>query len=311
MSFYSQWIKDTKLSSVVWVCGSEQVLIDEVVSYVKSSWMLNDMNFSIIDARQSSNVWDELWQRPLMEDFPRLVLVLNAQELTDLTPMKSWLSEFKTSFPQTTVCFVSEDDAPPEVDFLKPPKVTVVRCSRLSVEDSVKWVKRQTPLSERSARLLLDHVAGSLEDAKQVCDKINRALDVSSLLNLTSEQIKAFISETPSDFVDALMCLDKERALTTVSLLSMDERYKVVSTLEFRLSQLAKLQRLLKREKLTGQALSKIPGIPYPVVKDLLLCVKFYNDSRIIACRQQLTLADHYHNQGVYSGVLESLIALW
>lgn len=311
MTFYSQWIKDTKLSSIVWVCGSERTLVNEVVVHVKSGWSINDINFTLLDATQSVNVWDELWQRPLIEDSARLILVYNCHALADLTPMKSWLTEFKTSFPQTTVCFISEDDNLPEDSFLKPPKVTPIRCSRLSPEDSVKWVKRQAPLSERSARLLLDHVAGSLEDAKQVCDKINRALDASSLLNLTSEQIKAFIAETPSDFVDALMCLDKERALTTVSLLSNDERYKVVSTLEFRLSQLAKLQRLLKREKLTGQALSKIPGIPYPVVKDLLPSVKFYNDSRILACRQQLTLADHYHNQGVYYGVLESLVALW
>ena len=311
MSFYSQWVKESKLSSVIWVCGLERVLVDEVVRHVKSGWLLNDMNFTTVDAAQCANVWDELWQRPLMEDFPRLIIVLNAQEITDFNLMKSWLSEFKTSFPQTTVCFISEADTLPEASFLKPPKVTPIRCSKLSPEDSVKWVKKQACISERSARLLLEHVAGSLEDAKQVCDKINRAIGSSELLTFTSEQIKSFIAETPSDFIDALMCLDKQRALTTLSLMSNEDRYKVVSTLELRLSQLTKLQRLLKKEKLVGQALSKIPGIPYPVVKDLLPAIKFYNDSRLLSCRQQLTLVDHYHNQGIYTGVLESLVSMW
>lgn len=313
MSFYSQWIKDPKFSSVVWVCGGEFVLTDEVVERFKSAYSLDSMHFTVLDATQMSQgrLWDALWQRPIIEDSRHLTVVYGAQEIVDLTPMKSWLQEFKTSFPQTGVCFVSEADNFPECSFLKPPKVTPIRCSRLSPEDAVKWVKCQSTLSERSARLLLEHVGGSLRGAKEVCDKINRALEPSSLLVLNSDQIKAFVAESPSEFTDALMSLDRTRALASVALLSKEDRYKSVSLLELRISQMAKLQRALKHKKLTGQELSKIPGVPFPVVKDFMPVTKFYSDSRILSCRQQLTLVDHYHNQGIYEGVLESLVALW
>lgn len=313
MSYYSQWVKDRKLSQVVWICGAERIIVEEVAQYVQTSRTFNTLNACALDACQQSpaEIWDSLFQRPLMEDLPRLIMVENAQELEDFSRLKDWIKDAATAFPGVVVCFVSQEDTPPEISFFKPPKVTVVRCSKLAIEDSVKWVKRRSSLSERSARMLLDHVAGSLEDAKQVCDKINRCLGQSSLITLTPEQIKSFIVETPSEFTDALMCLDKVRAFISASTLSNDDKYKVVSSLEIRISQLARLQRILKDQKLTGQQLAKIPGIPYPVVKELLPVSKFYSPARILSCRQQLTLVDYYHNQGIYQGTLESLVTLW
>lgn len=313
MSYFSQWSKDKKLSSVVWVCGPEEVLVDEVVRYVKNYKVFSALDSVVMDASQlsSSELWDELYQRPIMEDSARLVLVHNAQDISDLGRMKHWIKEFPTSFPNTFACFISHSDAVPETSFLKPPKVTVVKCSSLSAEDCVRWVKSISALSERSARNVLDHVAGSLEDAKQVCEKINRSIGSSSLVTLTDQQIKSFVAETPSEFTDALMSLDKPRAFISVSSMSDEEKYKAVSILELRISQLSKLQRVLRTSKPTGQELAKIPGLPFPVVRDLLPVSKFYSSSRVLSCRQQLTLVDCYHNQGVYSGTLEALVALW
>jgi DNA polymerase III delta subunit len=263
MTYYSQWSKDRKLSSIVWVCGSERVLVEEIVQHVKNSRTFSALDSAVLDASQltESQLWDELYQRPIVEDSNRLVLVYGSQEISDFTRMREWVRDFPTCFPTTVVCFISDDDAPPETTFLKPPKVTVVKCSKLSQEDCVRWVKSISPLSERSSRAVLDHVAGSLEDAQQVCNKIKRSMGSSPLVSLTNEQIKSFIAETPSEFTDALLSLDKQRAFVSINYMSDDEKYRAVSILESRLSQLSKLQRILRTSKPTGQELSKIPGI--------------------------------------------------
>lgn len=312
MSFYSQWIKSPKVAQVNWICGSERVLVDEVITHIKCETSPSMLNRSIVDMSKSSSadLHNVLNQHPIMTGEPSLIIVYNADKIENLEVLKEWLKDSKSVFPEVVVCFVSENENLPDVPFLKPPKVSVVRCSKLSNEDLVLWVKRNSPLSDRSARSLLEHVAWSLHDSRSLCRKLSAVLEGKTLVNLPLEALLALIDETPSDFVDALMSLDKERAYSAIKSMSNEEKYKVVSILDVRLTQLSKLQRVLA-VKTTGRELSKIPGVPFPVVKDLLPISRYYSNSRIVSCRQQLAIVDSYQSQGIYPGTLECLVALW
>lgn len=312
MSYYSQWIKSPKVSQVNWVCGSERILVDEVVNFIKAKVSPNVLNRSILDMSKSTSgdLSNVLNQHPIMASESSLILIQNAHKIEDLNCLKTWLRESKTIFPEVVVCLMSEEENIPDVTFLKPPKVSVVKCSKLSNENLVLWVKRNSPLSDRSARSLLEHVAGSLQDSHGLCRKLSATLQGKTLVNMPLEALLALTDETPSEFVDAIMSLDKARAYSAIKSMSSDEKYKVISTLDLRLTQLSKLQHLLTA-KVTGSELSKIPGVPFPVVKELLPISRYYSSSRIVSCRQQLAIVDSYQNQGMYKGTLESLVALW
>ena len=200
MAFYSQWVKDKKISQLIWICGTEPILRAEVLDYFRKCTPVSALNFAVLDLESitEAQLWNIINQRTIIDVEERLVVVKNCQHLEDLTPLKEWLAESKNSFPNTHLCFISEDDAPPDVGFLKPPKATVVRCSKLSSEDMVVWVKRNSPLADRSARVLLEHVAGVFEDARVMCAKITAVLPGQSSVVLSSEMLACLLYTSPS-----------------------------------------------------------------------------------------------------------------
>jgi len=309
MSYYSQWIKQPKSNQISWVLGSETVLIDEVVQFLKFSVKGVSTVLDLSEMSESA-MFDRLFQHSLVDTEQKFVLVRTAEKITDFGKLKLWLGLSKTTFSNIRVCFVSYSDEIPEDYVFKTSKIMIVKCSKLNPEDLVKWTKRQAPISDRSVRAILDHTAGSLADTKSVCDKLSTILDASKINNVSSGMIAMLADETPSEFVDAVLSIDKPRAIKSIDHLSQDDRYRIVALLDTKLSQLVKLQGLLRSKKV-GRELAHIPGLPYPVVQQLIPVCKFYSSSRISNCRQYLALVDAYHNQGVYSGTLESLVALW
>lgn len=310
MATYAQWIKSCKLSQAAWIYGTEQILQEDVLSRLKIIIGAGEFNsyYFYADANTETEIWYQTRQRTISENSPKLIVVRDAEKLKDWENLREWLEDYRKSLPDTSLIFISNSD--PSIPEIKAPKVTLIKCNNLKSADLVQWVGEKSGLSENSSRLLLDHTAGNLEDTMNICLKVSAIFPEAADLDLTLKVLKSLADETVSDFVDALISFDKVRAVTSLKLLTMEDRYKAVGSLDLRLTQLSKLQDLSVR-KLSAKDLATIPGVPYNVVKDLLPTLKYYNSKRIAECRKYLALVDSYQQRGVEEGVLELAVANW
>jgi len=310
MATYSQWKESKKVSQVTWIYGTEIVLKEEILEDLKI--LIGASSFDYESHHASSlteaSIWLSCKQRSIGEDAPRVVLIRQADSLTDWFELEEWLTDWKKVLPNTYLVFMATDDPP--ISSLRAPKAVLIKCNSLNKEDMIVWVKRNSGLSDSSAKILIEYCNGNLEDMANLCRVVSAVSDVESNVTLTSHFLASITDETASSFVDALVTLDKPRALSSIFYLTSEDKYKIISLLDIKLTQIFKLKTLLNK-KLSLKEIAATSGIPFNVIKELLPSLKLYNDTRIAQCRKFLSLVDSYQQSGIETGILEALVASW
>jgi DNA polymerase III delta subunit len=321
---YTHWVEHYSSAppkKVTWVCGEERVLVEEVVDHTRAALGVSDMDYVSIVAGSAPDkeIWAAANQYPFTPDQNRLVLVRDAERVKRWDPLEAWLANTR-QLPTVHLLFVSSEhdfpyqtgkdgkstgDLKRHVGWIKG-KGHLVRCSYPNEEDVVAWVKRQVDSPVRVAEHLLRRVGGDLGLARNVCLKAQLFSG-----ELSTPVVDVLCSESPSsDFVDALVRLQKPKAFRALEVLPQDAWSMTIGQLDYRLEILGKLHSALRK----GQTIKDVSisgSVPVFLARELMPVAKIYDRDRRLSCRRVLAVADDALRGGARDGCMESLVALW
>jgi hypothetical protein len=310
MGTYNQWNKSRKLAKIIWVYGPETALVQEVVQFVKDSVGASDLDRFSYDASTDTEtaIWDSVYSRSLADGVPRLVEVSQADKLKNTDRLLEWIAVYSKFSPETTLLLVSTEE--PTSSTIKAPKATVVKCVMHQPEDKLAWTMRVGGFSEVTAKRLLEYKNGELQETYGICKKITTLLPDQSNIELSLATLKSLDEETPQDFLDALVERNKPAAFAAIANVPREHIGGVLSQLDYILSLIDKLRDVFS-ETARGQKLQSIPGFPMSRFLDIAPAARVYTFQDLVHCRQVLILLESYHRQGIFDGLLETLVSLW
>ncbi len=317
MATYTQWrraVDKNETRRVTYVCGPQRVLVDDVADTTRAL-----VGAGVLDTDSTTGTdrerWAKAFQHPMTPGGNRLLVVRDAEKITSWAPFSSWIAGLRT-LPGVYLLFVSgEDDLPrtgsskrapvkEHIEAMRPPRGHVVRCTELSEDDAVAWVKARSPLDDSTARHLLTRVAGHLGDAAAVCAK----LSVFGPVQVSPAIVDQLVEARPADdFADSLLAGDKAAALAHIPALSDTDLTKLVALLDQRLDLFTQLW----EAQAQGRYGRAVTGVNPYLVRKYTPLVKHYQPHRRARCRQVLAVVDDAVRSGSRSGVWEVLVALW
>lgn len=319
MGSYAQWrtaVDAGELRRVTWVCGDQRVLVEEVVDTTRRKLAVSELDYVSLSHGPGFDreVWAQANQYSLSPGNNRLILVRDAEKLTDRGQLGDWLARTRY-LPGVYLLFVSnESDLPrtagrgiqgllPWASAIKSPRGFLVRCTMPSESDAIAWVRRHSQLDDSAARHLLTRSGGNLSTAAAVTAKL-------SLFDgrASTATIDLLCMERPmDDFTDILLSLDKRRALLRIRDLDETDRLRLVPVLDARLD----LLQGLHRHQIAGHTLRQITGVPPFLARQYLPLARHYDAARCAHRRRVLAVVDDALRTGARDGVLEALVSLW
>jgi DNA polymerase III delta subunit len=317
---YNQWrtsIAKGDLRRTTWVCGEEPVLVDEVIDTIAAAVRASQLDHIRLTAGHchDADIWAAANQYPLTPHAPRLVVVRDADAITNWQPLAAWVAAGR-ALPHTHLLLVSAqpdlpyrmvDGArtglPAHLELIKA-KGRIVRCATPNERDTIAWVRRRAPgLSEATAAHLLTRVGGNLAAAAAVCAKLDLFTGPPSV-----NTINMLCESAPADtLVDSLLALHKADALAGAALLDDRDYLKTLGQLEARLDLLGNLWRSVR----IGLSAREITDQPAFLVHRYLPMAKHYDPHRCTHARRLLAVIDEAVRTGARVGALEALVALW
>lgn len=306
---FKQWLvrNSSDISrQVVWCHGDQPVLQKEVVdSYVRAfNPVLVDASISVISSEAEKQVWTLAQQLPLLPSTYRIVVVHEAQNIKDWSPLARWIENRKSN-PFTLLVFVSSKEILPPLESVKKCGY-VIACKHPNPGDMAVWANRIVPLAPSVAEHLVSRVGSNLRLFKSTCDKLAQLSG-----NITTATVDALCGEEVSaDFVDSLILLDKVHAMSVTSYIPEQDQRMLVGLLNSRLSLMSRLHEI-QIQGLSRRDISNLPDVPYFLADRYLGVAASYGEARCRYRRQVLALTDEALQSGAYIGVLESLVALW
>lgn len=312
MATYWQWRRAVSRKGtprVTWVCGSERVLVSEVVDGVGSAVMPDQTERYVAGTVPAREIWAAALAVPPGTE-RRLIVVSEAQKLGKWDNL-----HLAARIPGTWIVLESsEDDFPRKDGKLVPPATwlrdstlgQLVRCGELTEPDAVAWVQLRLPqASSDTAVQLLRRAAGNLAEVR----------DVARMAHLfggpiTGEAINALCSELPHSFADMLVLGDRDGALLAADEQSPDDFGRSIGMLSYQLDMLALLHRAAN-ENISRRDVTAKLGVPAFLAQQLAGVAREYGEERVARCRRALAVADCAWRAGASVGVAEVLVASW
>lgn len=325
--FRVSFAKDKGVRQITWVCGPEQVLIEDVVSSIKKRLNVAPWNYVplVVGMDSERTVWAEIDQHPL-DSGPRLVIIRNAERLKDWNRLIEFI-KYRSMNPLTHIIFVSNDERSPRVAVApagKFQKATeeatpyiaafsgkgyVIECkpyTAATVPHAVEWVKSKVKMRDGIAGYMLNRANGDLRLVRDMCTKLAVFPD-----EITLTTINLMLKERPRDsFSDALLALDKKTALLALRDLSPSDYSRTLGFLDARLD-LAGMVHDMQMDHKTPSEMAMAAGNQNFLVKDIIPIAKHYDHKRRLQIRKTLALADDALRSGATEAVMESIVAFW
>lgn len=251
-----------------------------------------------------------------MTDGNRLVVIRDAEKISNWAPLTGWLAYGRRQLPRNHLLLISNDaDLPREpggrraaaatfIDAMKPPKGYVVKCSALNHDDAVAWVRERSTLDARTAEHLLTRTGGNLSAAADLCAKLALFGEVTVSTAVVDQLVGA---QPATDFTDSLLAGDKPAAFSLIPEVADRDCARVTGLLDSRLDLLAKLWQSHSHGHY-GQA---VPGVSPFLVRQYTAIAKHYPPERCGYDRTVLAVVEHAFREGAREGIWETLVALW
>lgn len=332
MSTFSQWWrgyqKKPGIKPVTWVCGSERVLVEDVVSTLRRAVDPQVWNYVPISVGEDSerDIWAEVFTLPTGLNQSRLVVIRGAERLKQPERLGLFLKR-AGAHPDVYVIAVSGESSVPRVEpdedqrkrgakgdvaphvAALAGKGTVVECRPFTGDTAavaVDWVKSKTGMREAVAGHLLNRADGNMRLVRDTCVKLavmGGEATISAINDLLSEQ--------PRDtFVDALVAMDKKSALAALERLQPDDYSRVLGLLDSQLD-LAGMVHDMQAERRPPYEIMRQAGNKSFLVKELMSVSRHYDVKRRVSIRKTMVLADEALRSGARIGVMESVVARW
>lgn len=327
--WYSSFTKSPKVRPLTWVCGSEKVLVEDIVHTIVQTLSPSPLNYITQAAGDYSErlIWDVADQHPIDPLTPRVVVIRNAEKLKDTSRLLEWV-KFRAMNPTAYLVLVSGDDALPRTPktstepakfvpwlaeltdaFKNRSKVHAIECKSFTMRTAstaVQWVESKVKLRPGIAGHLLNRANGDLRVVRDTLLKLAVFPD-----EITKSVIDQVLEQTPREtFVDALMAVHKQTALDALKNMPESEYARVIGLLDARLD-LAGLVHDMKNSMKKNFEIVRAAGDKGFLVPDLLKVSKYYDARRRFVLRSHLAFADEALHSGARVGVLETLVALW
>lgn len=311
-----------------WICGTEQVLVEEIIEDIRRKLNPSPLNFLhfVVGEDKERLIWNEMDQYPSGQG-KRLVIIRNAEALKNFSRLESFVRHRSTN-PRTYVVFVSGEPRLPREpateeqkrDKKTPPYVPhlllfgsnkgyLIECrpyTNDTAKHAITWVKSKIPVRDGIAAHLLERANGDLRLVRDTCRKL-RAFE--GVIQLST--INMLLSERPrDDFADALLHMDKRTAHLALERLSPTEYSRTIGFLDARLDLAGVVHDMMTAHK-TQQEISAAVGSQRFLVPEVMEVAKHYDVKRRSQIRTALSLADAALQEGQTVGVMELVIQYW
>lgn len=331
MSTWSQWWngmrKNPTPRQVTWICGSEPILVDEVVTHVLSALGPDETGRITLSAEDvpEKDVWATIDQQPLGTGV-RVVIIRHANQLQHWDRFTTWLSK-RGRNPRTYLVIVSDEEKVPRVE-LTPEQIRahekpgpmphiaaigskghVVECrpfTSATAKVSLEWVKSKAPMRDAVAKHLLERANWDLRLVRDTLLKLSVFPG-----EVTAQVINALMAERPRDtFTDALLALDKKTALLALGDVRPDDVGRIIGLLDYNLD-LAGTIHDMQADHRAPSDMAKALGPQAFLIKDLMKVSRHYDIRRRAMIRQSLAMADRAYRNGHTTAVLEAVVTQW
>lgn len=332
MTIFHKWqqslAKTPEPKQVTWVCGEEQVLAEEVLTYITTRLDVAPWNIARINAQEHTarRIKAELYQYPLGPG-PRLVVVRHAQEIQDWDFLTEWIPK-RTTNPRTHVVFLSDEAgvqkieptrdqrrdgmkpyAPPHIDLITK-RGTLVECrsfTNATAKYAPAWVQSIVPMRDSVAKHLMERANFQIRLVRDTCLK----LKLSGVDEITITHVNQLLSEQPRDtFIDAILSRDHKTAFLASQVIPEDEYGKIIGQLDSRLD-LAGLVHDMMVEHAKPGDIARAAGAQAWLVPEILPLAKHYSSKRRLELRKVLATADTAYRSGQAKGLLEVITSFW
>lgn len=326
MSTFAAWWKSYRkkptVRPVTWICGSERVLVEDVLLTIRSALVPDPWDYLPMTVGEDSEreIWAAVFGLPVA-DGNRLVVVRSAERLKSPERILDFARRADAS-PRSYVVFVSADDSVPRQEPGEDerrgavvPWLTLgargqyIECKPFTIDTApvaVEWVQAKTGMRASVAGHLLNRADGRMRLVRDTCAKI-------SILTRdpTVSAINELLSAQPRDtLVDALLAMDKKEALLALERVQPGEYSRILGMLDAQLD-LAGLVHDMQIARATSYDIMRAAGNKGFLVKDLMKVSRHYDSKRRTLIRQVLAVADDALKSGAREGVMEAVIALW
>jgi DNA polymerase III delta subunit len=326
MAVFSAWWrgfqKNPKIRPVAFLCGSERVLVEDVVATWKKILDPAPWNYAELSAEEVPEraLWEAVFTVPVGLDAVRLVVVRRAELLK--TPERL-LPLLKTrGQPKLFLVLVSSDlevprlppndlgkkEAPAWLAALSG-KGYIIECrafTRATAPTAVEWVQTKLPMRPAIAGHMLDRADGDLRIVRDTLAKLS-ALGIPP----TVAAINEMFAERPRDtFVDALLAVNKREALMALERLDPDEYLRTVGLLLSSVK-FAQMVRQAMVEHVSDTELNRRAGNRSFLLPDVKPVSRFYDRARVKKILETLADADDLLRRGARVGVMEMVVAQW
>lgn len=332
VSSFSQWFvsyqKNPGVKQATWVCGTEPVLIEDVVDTVRSHFPENEWSQVSLVAGETKDrlIWEEIDQYPLDGEAPRLVIVRDAERLKRPEAIIDWLA-VRTRNPLTYVLFVSNEpelarleqtpeqrkdrkkaDLQPHIQALQK-RGSVIECrafTQATAKHAVSWVVSKVEMPRGVAGKLLERANADLRLVRDSLAKLAVFPD-----EISMQTIESLMSARPRlSFVDALLELDKPEALRALDAMSPSQYSQALGLLDQRLELLGTVRDMLVSHSSVRQ-ISAALGAQGFLAAELIPRAKSYDRARLRHIRDLLAATDAALMAGVRRGPMEALVLYW
>lgn len=323
MTTYFQYINraNNDIKRITWICGSEKVLIEDVIDRIRANICPNMGNYISLSAGNDSEavIWDAVNQYPLLHTDKRLILVRNAEAIENWSPLSAWIED-SSALPNVYLLFVSNDVAlygkkdfhgvkpwlPPKCLHKQTAKVTLIECKQPKRDDLLKIVKSNSKADDKIAGYLIDRVGSDVYEILNVCRKLELFGG-----QMNERIVDALCEDKPTDdFVTLLLLLKKSEAIQALSTISVKDYGSLIDEVENKLDVMEQLNVAVRKGMYIREIVQTF-GMSEEVAVKLLVVAKHYDKISLSNRRKLLAVIDEYHSDGAGEGLMESLTNLW
>lgn len=318
MASYSQWAARREIKRVLWVCGTEQVLAEEVIAAARAQ--ATERETLVAGEDSERDIWSACMQHPADPDVRRVVVIRNAERLRGVLDGVPALVAATDLGAVTVVFHAGEDDFPEVTDeagvTARPAHIASLRDSRAGqlircappapdAEWHLQWASdRLGGAGTLLGAYLLERCGDDMTEAAAAADKLRLAE-----IPVTRESID-LVAQGTSSFAEAVLRGKRPAALSAAAGLSNDEVGRAIYHLDGRLRLLADLHSAAA-QRLDARDASRKLGIRAHTRRQLGDLAERYGPERIASCRSVLAIADAAWRSGVTEGIPEVIAVLW
>jgi DNA polymerase III delta subunit len=308
MAYFLQWLnKFPERKRLVYICGKERLLVNEVLKAEMASRNVSDLGLIKLDGAKDSivNIDTELKQ---YGNNNRLILLKNADQIKDFSFVIKWTNLThmrKTSlicvgnevFPQT-----KEDRYRPFIE--KRDSGKFIECKELSLEQTLELIAMKGSFTHDARNALYVACGGNLSKILNEIEKLNYLGKT-----ITKELVDEFVNVSINDnFVNKLF--ERTYTLDMVSLIQEKDIPLIIAGIEYYLLNMLLIIKYRSNDR-GFKDIASISGVPLFLVNKLFFLCKGVSEATILRRIKLLANLDVSYRKGNIVGALERFLILW